>query len=285
MQNGGFPANQPARSATISYTTLWTIPDQLWVRIEKVLPPDKVAGTVGRPALSNRQVANGLLHVLRTGCQWKSLKTHWFGASSSIHARFQEWRRLGILKKIFKLMLEFYHRRKHIQWHWQSIDSKSVPAPLGGEKTGKNPTDRGKLGSKRHILVDGRGAPLAVVVSGAQAHDKTCAIEVLEALVVPRPQTVYRVHHFCADKGYDYDDIRQAVSERHYRVHIAQRGLIVEEIPKQKRHPARRWVAERTLSWQNDFRSLRVRWSKDPENWLALNHFACALVLWQMATR
>ncbi len=240
---------------------------------------------MGRPALSNRQVMNGILHVLRTGCQWKSLKTEWFGSSSAIHARFQAWVRAGLMKRIFKLLLEFYHRRKRIQWHWQSIDSKSVAAPLGGEKTGKNPTDRAKLGSKRHILVDGRGAPLAVVVSGAQAHDKTCAVEVLDSIVVPRPQTVYVVHHFCADKGYDYDDVRQAAEARHYRVHIHQRGVEVEDIPPEKRHPARRWVVERTLSWQNDFRSLRTRWAKDSENWLALIHLACALVLWQMANR
>jgi putative transposase len=269
----------------MSYTTLWTIPDKLWKRFEKILPPDKAPGTVGHPAIPNRQVMNGILHVLRTGCQWKSLKTAWFGASSSIHDRFQAWRRAGLFQKIFKALVEFYHRRKRIKWHWQSIDSKSVPAPLGGPKTGKNPTDRAKLGSKRHILVDGRGAPLAVVISGANAHDKTCAVEVLDSIIVPRPQTHYCVHHFCADKGYDYEDIRQAATERHYKVHIARRGVIVEEIPEKKRHPARRWVVERTLSWQNDFRSLRVRWSKNPENWLALNHLACALVLWQMATR
>lgn len=228
---------------------------------------------------------NGILHVLRTGCQWKSLKTEWFGASSSIHARYQEWRRIGVFKQAFKLMVLYYHRRKRIKWHWQSIDSKSVPAPLGGEKTGKNPTDRGKFGSKRHILVDGRGAPLAVVVSGAQAHDKTCAVQVLDSIVVPRPKTVYRVHHLCADKAYDAEDIRHAATERQYRVHISKRGLGIDEMPESKHHPARRWIVERTLSWQNDFRSLRIRWAKNPDNWLAFIHFACALVLWQMAIK
>ena len=228
---------------------------------------------------------NGILHVLRTGGQWESLKTEWFGASSSIHTRYQEWCRTGVFKKVFKLMVEYYHRRKRIQWRWQSIDSKSVPAPLGGEKTGKNPTDRGKLGSKRHILVDGRGAPLAVVVSGAQAHDKTCAVQVLDSVVVPRPKTIYRVHHLCGDKAYDAADLRQAAAERQYQVHISKRGIRVDEIPKKKPQLARRWVVERTLSWQNDFRSLRIRWAKNPDNWLAFIHLASALVLWQMATK
>jgi len=228
---------------------------------------------------------NGVLHVLRTGCQWKALKTEWFGSSSSIHARYQEWCRVGVFKKVFKLMVEYYHQRRRIEWRWQSIDSKSVPAPLGGGKTGKNPTDRGKLGSKRHILVDGRGAPLAVVVSGAQAHDKTCAVQVLDSVVVPRPKSLYRVHHLCGDKAYDAADIRQAAAERQYQVHISRRGISVDEISKKKHQPARRWVVERTLSWQNDFRSLRIRWAKNPDNWLALIHFASALVLWHMAIK
>ncbi len=269
----------------MSYTTVWTIRGDLWNRISKVLPPAKAPGTLGRPALPNQQVLNGILYVLRTGCQWKSLKKEWFGASSSLHARYQAWREAGLFARIFQLMLEYYDHVKRIQWRWQAIDSKSVPAPLGGGKTGKNPTDRAKLGSKRHILVDARGAPLAIVVSGANAHDKTCAVQVLDAVSVPRPKRKYRVHHLCADKGYDYDDIRQAIYARHYHVHIKAKGVQVEEVPPEKRYPARRWVVERTLSWQNDFRSLRVRWSKNPDNWLAFIQFASALVLWQMATR
>jgi putative transposase len=267
----------------MSYNTLWTIPDELWCKFVPILPPDKSRGTVGRPPLPNRQVLNGILYVLRTGCQWKALKTKWFGASSSIHARYQAWIELGIFERIFRLLVRYYDRRRGIQWKWQAIDSKSVAAPLGGEKTGKNPTDRGKLGSKRHILVDARGAPLSIVVSGAEVHDKTCALEILDHLIVDRPQRLYRVHHLCADKGYDYDDVRKGVLERQYQVHIKHRGVQVSEITTEKRHPARRWVIERTLSWQNDFRSLRTRWAKKANNWLALIQFASALVLWRMA--
>ena len=84
-------------------------------------------------------------------------------------------------------------------------------------------------------------------------------------------------------RSYDYTDIRQGVHDRHYQVHIKRRGLEVTELPPQKRYPARRWVVERTLSWQNDFRSLRTRWAKKAKNWLTLIQFASALVLWRMA--
>jgi putative transposase len=268
----------------ISYTTLWTIDDELWAYLAPVLPADKAPGTVGRPAIPNRRALDGVLFVLRTGCQWKALKTEWFGASSSLHSRYQSWRAQGVFEKIFRRLLVYYHQRRGIQWRWQAIDSKAVPAPLGGEQTGKNPTDRGKLGSQRHMLVDARGAPLAIVVSPANAHDKTCAAQLLDALLIPRPPTIYRVHHLCADKGYDYADVRAAAHERHYRVHIAKRGVQLTDVPATQRHPARRWVVERTLSWQNDFRSLRTRWAKYADNWLAFIQLASALVLWQMAT-
>lgn len=272
----------------MSYTTIWEVPDELWNRIARILPPEKPAGSPGRPALPNRQVLNGILYVLRTGCQWKSLKKEWFGASSSVHDRFQAWQQAGLFAQIFRLLVIYYHRRKRIQWRWQAIDSKSVPAPLGGEKTGKNPTDRSKLGSKRHLLVDGRGAPLAVMVTGANDHDQTCATDLLDQTMIPRPKTVYCVQHLCADKGYDSEPLRQAVRQRNYQVHIRKReyGKRTQSAqPQQKRYPARRWVVERTLSWQNDFRSLRVRWAKKADNWLALIHLACAFVLWQMASK
>jgi putative transposase len=255
----------------------------MWLLIKPHLPPEREPGTPGRPPLPNRKVLNGVLHVLRTGCQWKALQTEWFGASSSIHARFQVWCQLGIWRRIFQILLRYYDKVLGIQWRWQALDSKSVAAPLGGEQTGKNPTDRAKLGSKRHILVDARGAPLAIVVSGANAHDKTCALSVLNAQVIRPPHTTYRIQHFCADKAYDADDLRRALLRRHYQVHISRRTYSLEEKPARKKiYPARRWVVERTLSWQNDFRSLRTRWSKKADNWLGFLYFASALVLWKM---
>jgi putative transposase len=65
-----------------------------------------------------------------------------------------------------------YYAKEHggISWKWQAMDSKHCAAPLGGQKTGNNPTDRGKLGAKINLLVDGRGAPISVVLTGANRH-------------------------------------------------------------------------------------------------------------------
>jgi putative transposase len=243
------------------YNTIWEVADEMWTKIEAALPPGKPVGSVGRPALSNRRVYDGVVYVLRTGCQWKSLKTSWFGAASSIHARFQSWREQGVWLRVFRMMLRYYNRMRRIQWNWQALDSKSVAAPLGGDKTGKNPTDRGKCGSKRHVLVDGRGAPLSITISAANTHDSRCAIATLEALPVEKPKKVKRVHHLCADKAYDAASIRRQAHSLGYQVHIPRRKA-QPKVPKLKRHPSRRWVVEPTLSWQNNFRSLRTRWLK-----------------------
>jgi putative transposase len=263
------------------------VPRPLWRKIKKVLPkPPKHHGP-GRPRADNRAVLNGIWYVLWTGCQWKAVHKSWFGVcSSTLHERFQTWQRQGVFAQIMRIMVKFYAKQRTIKWKWQSIDSKSCPAPLGGEQTGKNPTDRGKHGSKIHILVDQRGAPLAVVLTGANEHDKWSADDLIISIVVKRPKTK---QHFCADKGYDFADVHQFVEQARYLVHIKhkrKRGEPVAEacpIPGETRFPARRWVVERTLGWLAKRRSLRIRWCKKVNNWLALVQFACAHILMDMA--
>jgi putative transposase len=244
-------------------------------------------GKPGRKRADNRAVLNGVWYVLWTGCQWKAVHRDWFGVCSSVlHDRFQEWQRSGLFAAIMQEMVRFYARQRHIKWKWQAIDSKACPAPLGGAETGKSPVDRGKRGSKIHILVDRRGAPLAVLVTGANCHDKWSADDLIISIVVPRPTTQ---QHLCADRGYDFPDVHRFVEQARYVVHIKhkrKRGEpLVEEcpIPGEVRFPARRWVVERTLGWLAKRRSLRTRWCKKVENWCALIQFACAHILMSMA--
>ncbi|HSG42302.1 MAG TPA: IS5 family transposase [Anaerolineales bacterium] len=152
------------------------VPDDLWQRIEHHFPKPPEPGTRGRPPARARAVLNGIWYVLWTGCQWKAIHRSWFGACSSvIHERFQTWRKAGIFNQVLFEMVQFYAARLGIGWEWQSIDSGTRPAPLGGTQTGKKPTDRGKSGSKIHILVDEKGAPLALNITGANEHDKWSA--------------------------------------------------------------------------------------------------------------
>jgi len=275
--------NQRRQRAQRPLPTIWRVPDRLWQKLKPLLPPEKLAQTVGRPAVPFRTIVNGILYVLRTGCQWKAVPAA-FGSGSTCHKRFQEWVALGIFQRLWVAQLRVYEQRRGIAWRWQSVDSKAVPAPLGGAETGPNPTDRGKSGSKRHLLVDGRGAPLAAVTTGANATDMKTNPSVLDGIVVARPQpTVQRPQHLCEDKGYDFPECREQAEARGYIAHIPRKGTDPRSIPaSQKRHPARRWVVERTQSWQNAFRKLRVRWEKKTENWDALWQFANALTVFRM---
>ena len=180
------------------------VPDELWAEIKLCLPEVPERQGPGRPRADDRAVWNGIWYHLWTGCQWKAIHVNWFGVcSSTIHERFQMWREAGVFDAILRRMAEYYAERRKIGWEWQSIDSKSVSAPLADDASGRNPTDRGKQGSKIHLLVDERGAPLAIHVTGANEHDKWSADDLIVSIVVDRPDPQEVEQHFCADKGYD----------------------------------------------------------------------------------
>jgi putative transposase len=288
FQRGGVLSNNNStKPKNVDY---FQVPDELWEAVKQFLPPQPERVGPGRPRADDRAALNGIWYVLWTGCQWKAIHKNWFGVSSSvIHERFQTWREQGVFVDVLREMVLYYQTEREIGWEWQSMDSKSCPAPLGGEETGKNPTDRGKRGSKIHLLVDEKGAPLALHITGANEHDKWSADDLIIAIVVERPDPEEVEQHLCADKGYDYADVHQAVAREQYVSHIKHRRRrnepLVEEcpIPGELRYPACRWVVERTLGWLCKRRSLRIRWCKKPENWMALIQFACAHILLTLA--
>lgn len=113
--------------------TIITIPDELWDKIKIILPKEKRPKTVGRPIVPYRKVVDGILYVLRTGCQWKLIPKE-FGSGSTCHRRFQEWNNLDIFKKTWTRLLKNYDKEIGINWTWQSIDSISIKSPLVGRK-------------------------------------------------------------------------------------------------------------------------------------------------------
>lgn len=257
----------------------YRIPNKLWKILCKHLPQRSKEKKPGRPRAEARNVLDGIWYVLWTGCQWKSIQKEWFGVSSSVlHERFQTWQSQGLFEKLFRTMLKYYARECRIGWKWQSIDSMMSAAPLGGSKTGKNPTDRGKSGSKIHLLVDQRGAPLAIWVTGANEHDKGSVDDLVIHVAAERPESK---QHLCADKGYDFEDVHEFVAQQSYIEHIKHRRRKNEPEeepppPGKKRFPARRWVVERTFGWLAKRRSIATRWCKKSQNWLAFIFMACA---------
>ena len=112
--------------------TVKRIPDEIWDEIRMILPPEKPDNTIGRPAVSFRKVLDGILYVLRTGCQWKMLSKE-YGSGSTCHRRFQQWSLSEVFERLWTRLLRVYDNLAGIQWTWQSLDSVSVKAPLGGK--------------------------------------------------------------------------------------------------------------------------------------------------------
>ena len=108
--------------------TIWCLPDALWEECRGLLPPEKAPGTPGRPAIPQRRVLDGILHVLRTGCQWKAVPRE-CGSGSTCHRRFQQWVADGTWARLWQDQLQRYDQEQGIGWDWQSADSATVPSP------------------------------------------------------------------------------------------------------------------------------------------------------------
>ena len=153
---------------------------------------------------------------------------------------------------------------------------------MGGKKGGKNPTDRGKIGTKRSLLTDGRGVPIGLAVDGANRNDFKLTRETIESIAVERPDvTPDAPQGMCLDKGYDYDEVRDLLDEFGFTAHIRARGEEAQALKHEAGFKARRWVVERTHSWMNRFRRVLIRWDKKACNYVAFLHLAWAYITYR----
>ena len=129
------------------------------------------------------------------------------------------------------------------------------------------------------MLVDDRGVPLSIIVTGANRHDVSQLAAVLDAIVVERlDPPARRNKHLCADAGYTGAPALRVIEEHGYIPHVRGRS---EEVAAKKRDPqkrARRWIVEVAHSWFNRFRKLLVRYEKLERSFLGLNHLAAAII-------
>jgi transposase len=256
------------------------VSDDLWEAAQPLLPPELCTGHGGTPRVPHRAALAGILYVLRHGLRWRDLPLELgYGSGSTCWRRLRQWQERGIWRRVHQVILNWLGDLDAIDWSRASLDSISVRAKRGGEHTGPNPIDRGKAGSKYHLLVDRQGVPLAVQLSAANVHDS----KLLEALVdaVPpirrpvgqpgRPRR--RPAKLHGDKGYDYPVCRAALRRRGITPRIARRGIESSERLGQVR-----WVVERTNAWVLAYRRLALRFDRQAASVLAFLHLACALI-------
>src|SRR6201993_3637052 len=180
-------------------TKPWELSDEVWERVRPLIPERPAHPKGGRPAQSDRQMLAAILHILRTGIQWNALPRE-LGASTTVYDRFRLWERQGFFTQLWRSGLQEFDELVGLDWEWQSMDGVMTKAPLGGEATGPNPTDRGKSGTKRSQLCEGHGLPLAIAVDGANAHDTRLAAPTLDGIVIARPEPSEEApQHLCLD--------------------------------------------------------------------------------------
>jgi transposase len=151
------------------------------------------------------------------------------------------------------------------------------PGEKGGEKTGKNPTDKGKAGSKRHVVVDRGGIPLCVMLTAANTHDSTVfeeLVDAIEPIKRPRGRPRKRPKKLHADEAYDDKKCKRTLRKRGIKSRIARKG-IVESSEKLGRH---RWVVERTLAWLAKYRRLTIRYERRDDIHEAFLYLGCSLI-------
>jgi transposase len=153
------------------------------------------------------------------------------------------------------------------------------PGEKGGESTGPNPVDRGKPGSKLHVLSDATGLPLLVGVSAANTHDSQAlrrlvmGIPAIRSRGGPRRR---RPDKLRADKGYDFDSHRAWLRSRGITPRIARRGIDTGE------HLGRyRWKIERTIAWLSGYRRLTLRYERHADHFAAFLCLAATLTCWK----
>jgi transposase len=130
----------------------WEVSEEFWKRVEPLIPKRERDQTrsfrrkpgAGRKRIDPRKVFEGIVYVLRTGCQWKALPKEQYGSASSVHQYFRDWLRSGFFLALWRAGLAEYDEMEGIAWKWQSIDGAMIKAPLAKESVGPNPTDRGK---------------------------------------------------------------------------------------------------------------------------------------------
>jgi len=241
--------------------------EPIWEQLTALLPEREVDHPLGchRPRIPDRAVFEKLVQVLVFGCAYEKIADEVCSAST-LRRRRDEWILAGVVDALREMALEAYDRMIDLELSEVAVDCCITKAPCGGEKAGKSPVDRGKEGIKRSVAVDGRGIPLGALTAAANRHDSPLLVPTLEAVRTPGLLPEGAIVHL--DRGYDSEATR---------LRLLERGLVAEISGKGKPAPlsaTKRWLVERTNSWQNAHKKLAwctERRGRVVDFWMALS--------------
>jgi transposase len=255
------------------------VSDQLWAIVEPLLPAPPRPPYGGRHrTISDRNCFAAIVFMARTSTPWRLLPARELGCGSpaTCWRRLSEWANAGVFDALHLQVLDRLGEQGQLDWSRAAVDTMSVRAKRGGDHVGANPVDRGKPGSKLHLVCDGGGVPLTAVVTAANVNDTTmfqAVVADIPPIRTPAGRRRTRPTKVHADKGYDSRANRAYLCRRGITARIARRQI--ESSIRLGRH---RWKVERSLSWLSCFRRLQVRWDRDAGRWFAFVLVACAVV-------
>ncbi|WP_370268088.1 IS5 family transposase [Streptomyces sp. V4I8] len=275
--------------------------DQEWELLAPLIP----RAATGRPRVEDRQVVNGMVYKIRTGISWRDLPER-YGSWKTVYTRFRRYALDGVFTRALQEIQAHADAAGDIDWLVQ-IDSTIVRAHQHAAATGRkggssgrtNRNDhalgrsRGGLTTKIHLACDGKGRPLAILVTPGQRHDSICARPLLERIRVPRTglgRPRCRPDQVIADKAY---------SSRGFRAYLRKRGIAhtIPEKNDQRRHRhhrgrrggrppgfdreayRRRNIVERCFNRLKGFRGIATRYEKTATSYEAAVTLA-SFLLW-----
>ncbi|MEE4494502.1 IS5 family transposase [Streptomyces sp. BE230] len=256
----------------------WNVDDELWVVVEPLLPKvERRTRHPGRKRHPDRLVFQGILFVLHTGIAWEHLPQKLgFGSGMTCWRRLAEWTEAGVWPRLHEVLLAKLRRAGALDFSRAAVDGSHLRALKGGPKTGRISVDRGRTGSKHHLITDATGIPLAVTLTGGNRNDVT-QLTPLPQAVPPvrgkRGRPRRRPEVVLGDRGYNHDKYRRLVRDLGVKPLIARRGT---------EHGSglgtQRWVVERAFAHLHWFRRLRIRWEIRDDIHQAFLTPGCALI-------
>jgi len=232
--------------------------DEQFALLKPFLPKPK---RMGRPPADLREVINGILYLVRTGCQWRLLPKD-FPPWSTVHTWYRRWRRDGTWGRIHEALRRQVRTQagRDPSPRSSAVDSQSVKTPAAGGHSG---FDSGKKvkGRKRHIWVDSMGLLLAALVTTADVPDARAACDLLGSGrlwdELPRLEVVYADSQYRA--GYLQEEVFDLAS---FRLHVVSRPAEAKGFVRLPQ----RWVVERTFAWLGRSRRLAKDCEHRPES-------------------
>ncbi|MET8539645.1 IS5 family transposase [Kitasatospora sp. NPDC004799] len=255
------------------------VPDDLWERVAPLLPPapERRHCHPGRLRIPDRAALAGVMYVLRTGVAWRDVPAPVVGCSGvTAWRRLRDWTAAGVWPRPHAALLSELRHADLLDLDDCAVDGSHVRALKGGDHGGPSPVDRGRPGSKHHLIAHRHGIPVAVTLTGGNRHDVTQLMPLPDAIpsvrgLRGRPR--HRPRRLYADRGYDFDEYRRLLWKRGIKPMIARRGVT---------HGSGlgkvRWVVERAFAWLHQFKRLRIRYERRADLHQGLLELACSLI-------